>query len=236
MGAGGVIVPPKGYFPAIVNVLKKYNIPLIDDEVITGFGRTGEWFGCTTFDFQPDSISIAKALSSAYLPISAVILSQELSEIIEEESGRIGTFGHGFTYSGHPVSAAVALKTLEIYQERKILDHVRKVAPHFQKRVRALADHPLIGEAVGVGLLGGVELVADKKAKKNFEPAKQAGATLAGFAQEAGLIVRPMLGDRIAFCPPLVIDEAETDEMFARFETALGKTLDWATKEKLLTA
>ncbi|HEY1707989.1 MAG TPA: aminotransferase [Rhizomicrobium sp.] len=236
MGAGGVIMPPKGYFPAIVQVLAKYGIPLIDDEVITGFGRTGEWFGCTTFGFQPDSMSIAKAMSSAYLPISAVILSPELSEIVEEESGKIGTFGHGFTYSGHPVSAAVSLKTIELYQERKILDHVKAIAPHFQKRVRALGDHPLIGETVGVGLLGGVELVADKSAKKNFEPAKQAGATLAGFAQEAGLIVRPMMGDRIAFCPPLIIDESEIDEMFARFETALNKTLDWAVKEKLLTA
>jgi 4-aminobutyrate--pyruvate transaminase len=236
MGAGGVIMPPKGYFPAITQVLSKYGIPLIDDEVITGFCRTGEWFGCTTFGFQPDSMSIAKAMSSAYLPISAVILSPELSEIIEEESGKIGTFGHGFTYSGHPVASAVALKTIELYQERKILEHVRAVSPHFLKRVHALADHPLIGETVGVGLLGGVELVAGKKAKKNFEPAKQAGATLAGFAQEAGLIVRPMMGDRIAFCPPLIIGESEIDEMFARFQTALDKTLDWATKEKLLAA
>lgn len=236
MGAGGVIMPPKGYFPAIVKVLKKHGIPLIDDEVITGFCRTGEWFGCTTFGFQPDSISIAKALSSAYLPISAVILSQELSEIIEEESGKIGTFGHGFTYSGHPVSAAVALKTLEIYQERDILGHVRRTAPYFQAKVRALIDHPLVGETVGVGMLGGVELVADKKARKNFDPAKAVGATLAGFAQEAGLIIRPMMADRIAFCPPLIIDKPDIDELFARFETALNKTLDWATKEKLLAA
>ncbi|HEX2590323.1 MAG TPA: aminotransferase [Rhizomicrobium sp.] len=236
MGAGGVIMPPKGYFPAIVAVLKKHNIPLIDDEVITGFCRTGEWFGCTTFGFQPDSISVAKALSSAYLPISAVILSPELSEVIEEESGKIGTFGHGFTYSGHPVSAAVAVKTLEIYQERKILEHVRKVAPYFQSKVRALIEHPLIGETVGVGLLGGVELVADKKNRKNFDPAKAAGPTLASFAQEAGLIIRPMMQDRIAFCPPLIIDKPDIDELFVRFETALNKTLDWATREKLLVA
>src|SRR5262249_47826620 len=129
MGAGGVILPPDGYFPAITKVLAKHGIPLIDDEVITGFGRTGEWFGCTSYGFKPDSMSIAKALSSAYLPISAVILSPELSAIIEEESGKIGTFGHGFTYSGHPVAAAVALKTIEIYQERRIVDHVKSVAP-----------------------------------------------------------------------------------------------------------
>jgi len=234
MGAGGVIVPPEGYFPAVTAVLAKYNIPLIDDEVITGFCRTGEWFGCTSYGFQPESMSIAKALSSAYLPISAVILSNELSAIIEEESGKIGTFGHGFTYSGHPVSAAVALKTLEIYQERRILDHVRAVAPHFQKRVRNLTEHPLIGEAVGRGLLGGVEIVKDKATRKNFEPAQQVGAAVARHAEEAGLIIRPMLNDRIAFCPPLVIDVPEIDELFSRFETALNKTLDWATREKLL--
>jgi 4-aminobutyrate--pyruvate transaminase len=234
MGAGGVIVPPEGYFPAITAVLAKYNIPLIDDEVITGFCRTGEWFGCTTYGFQPESMSIAKALSSAYLPISAVILSPELSATIEEESGKIGTFGHGFTYSGHPVSAAVALKTLEIYQERKILDHVRSVAPHFQKRVQSLSEHPLVGESVGRGLLGAVEIVKDKAARKNFEPAQQVGAAVARFAEEAGLIIRPMLGDRIAFCPPLVIDLPEIDELFSRFETALNKTLDWATREKML--
>jgi 4-aminobutyrate--pyruvate transaminase len=132
------------------------------------------------------------------------------------------------------VSAAVALKTLEIYQERRILDHVRAVAPHFQKRVRNLTEHPLIGEAVGRGLLGGVEIVKDKATRKNFEPTQQVGAAVARHAEEAGLIIRPMLNDRIAFCPPLVIDVPEIDELFSRFETALNKTLDWATREKLL--
>jgi 4-aminobutyrate--pyruvate transaminase len=230
MGAGGVIVPPEGYFDAITAVLDRNDIPLIDDEVITGFGRTGEWFGCGTYGFEPQSMTIAKALSSAYLPISAVLLSPELSEIIEQESGKIGTFGHGFTYTGHPVAAAVALKTIEIYQRRDIVGHVRHVAPVFQQRLKALAEHPLVGEAVGVGLIGAIELVADKKTKKNFEPAKQAGATLGRFAEEEGLIVRPLLGDRIAFCPPLVITEAEIGELFDRFERALKRTLDWATK------
>jgi 4-aminobutyrate--pyruvate transaminase len=234
MGAGGVIVPPEGYFDAIMRVLDSYGIAMIDDEVITGFGRTGEWFGCATYGFEPESMTIAKALSSAYLPISAVLLSPELSDIVEQESGRIGTFGHGFTYSGHPVAAAVALKTIEIYLARDIVGHVRQVAPLFQKRLAALADHPLVGEAVGVGLIGAVELVADKKTKKNFDPAKQVAATVNGFALEEGLIVRPLLGDRIAFCPPLVIDEAEIGELFDRFERALAKGLDWATREKLL--
>ena len=190
MGAGGVIVPPEGYFDAITRVLDQHDIPLIDDEVITGFGRTGEWFGCATYGFEPDSMSIAKALSSAYLPISAIILSPELTDIVEQESGKIGTFGHGFTYTGHPVAAAVALKTIEIYQRRDIVGHVRQVSPHFLKRLRAFNDHPLVGEANGVGLIGGVELVADKKTKQSFDPAKQVGATINNFALEEGLIVR----------------------------------------------
>jgi 4-aminobutyrate---pyruvate transaminase len=233
-GAGGVIVPPEGYFDAITRVLDKYGIMLIDDEVITGFGRTGEWFGCSKYGFEPQSMTIAKQLSSAYLPISAVVLSPELTDIIEQESGRIGTFGHGYTYSGHPVASAVALKTIEIYQSRDIVGHVREVAPLFLKRLKALEDHPLVGEAVGVGLIGAVELVADKKSKRNFDPTKQVAATVNGFALEEGLIVRPLLSDRIAFCPPLVIDEAETNEMFDRFERALAKGLDWATREKLI--
>ena len=236
MGAGGVIVPPEGYFDAVVSVLGKHGIPLISDEVITGFGRTGNWFGCATYCFEPESMSIAKALSSAYLPISAVLLSPELSDIVEQESGKIGTFGHGFTYSGHPVTSAVALKTIEIYQRRDIVGHVRHVAPLFQKRLRALTEHPLVGEASGVGLIGAIELVADKKTRRNFEPAKQAGAALVNFATAEGLIVRALLGDRVALCPPLVIDEAEIGELFDRLERALAKTLDWATREKLIAA
>jgi 4-aminobutyrate--pyruvate transaminase len=155
--------------------------------------------------------------------------------VIESESGKIGTFGHGFTYSGHPVAAAVALKTIEIYQERDIVGHVRDVAPRFLARLAKLGEHPLVGEAKGVGLLGGVEIVADKKTKANFDPSKAVAANIARFAEEEGLITRPLLGDRIALCPPLVIDEAEIDELFDRFERALAKGLDWATKEKLIS-
>ena len=234
MGAGGVILPPDGYFDAIGKVLTRHAIPLIDDEVITGFGRTGNWFGCATYGFEPQSMSIAKALSSAYLPISAVLLSPELSDIVEQESGRIGTFGHGFTYSGHPVAAAVAVKTIEIYRRRDLVGHVRDVAPAFQSRLKALAAHPLVGETVGIGLIGAIELVADKAARKNFEGAKQVGATFAGLALAEGLIVRPLLGDRIALCPPLVISEAEIGELFDRFERALAKCLDWVKREGLI--
>ncbi len=234
LGAGGVILPPKGYFAALAPVLATYDIPLIDDEVITGFGRTGNWFGCETYGFTPAAMSIAKALSSAYLPISAVMLSPELCDVIEAESGRIGTFGHGFTYSGHPVAAAVALKTIELYQARDILGHVRKVAPHFLKRLGALGDHPLVGETQGVGLIGGIELVAHKEKKTPFEAARAVAATVANFAQDEGVIVRALMGDRIAFCPPLVISEAEIGELFTRFTRALDRGLDWAKSQGLL--
>jgi 4-aminobutyrate--pyruvate transaminase len=236
MGAGGAMVPPKGYFDAICRVLSKHAIPLIDDEVITGFGRTGEWFGCSTYGFEPESMSIAKALSSSYLPISAVVLSPEMSEIIEEESGRIGTFGHGFTYGGHPVSCAVAIKAIEIYQERDIVGHVRHVAPVFARRLKKLLDHPLVGDADGVGLIGAIELVADKKTKTAFDPANAVAATIGRFCEEEGLIVRPLLGDRIAFCPPLVITEAEIDELFDRVDRAMARGLDWVKGQGLLAA
>ena len=230
-GAGGVILPPEGYFDAITRVLDYYGIPLIDDEVITGFGRTGNWFGCETYGFRPATVTVAKALSSAYLPISAVMISPEICEAIEEESGRIGTFGHGFTYSGHPVAAAVALKTIEIYEQRDIVGHVRDVTPRFLKRLAKLGDHPLVGEATGIGLIGGIEIVAEKKTKKSFEPAKTAAIQIGKFVEEEGVIARPLLGDRIALCPPLVITEAEIDELFDRFERGLDKGLDWAKRE-----
>jgi 4-aminobutyrate--pyruvate transaminase len=236
MGAGGAMIPPEGYFDAITKVLDQYSIPLIDDEVITGFGRTGEWFGCAKYGFEPDSMSIAKALSSSYLPISAVLLSPEMTEILDAEAHRIGVLGHGFTYGGHPVSAAVALKTIEIYMRRDVVGHVRHVEPVFLERLKRVADHPLVGEASGVGLIAGVELVADKKTKASFDPAKGVAQKLGSFAEEAGLIVRPLPSDRFAICPPLVISEAEIGELFDRLERALAKTLDWAKTGNLISA
>ena len=234
MGAGGAMVSPRGYFEAITPVLTRYGIKLVDDEVICGFGRTGNAFGCQTMNFQPDSMSIAKALSSAYIPISAVLLSPELVDIVEEEAVRIGGFWHAFTYSAHPVAAAVALKTLEIYEKRDTFGHVKRVAPVFLQRLRALADHPLVGEANGVGLIGAVEIVADKATKKNFEASKLVGTRCGQFCQEEGVIVRPLINDRIALCPPLVITEAEIGELFDRFERGLNRTLDWVKREGLI--
>ena len=233
MGAGGAIVPPEGYFDAITKVLMQHGIPLISDEIITGFGRTGEWFGCAKYGFEPDSASIAKALSSAYLPVSAVLVSPEMTELIDRESKRLNVLGHGLTYGGHPVTTAVALKTIEIYQRRDIVGHVRHVAPRFLARLKALEDHPLVGEARGVGLIAGIELVADKQTKARFDPARQVNQAATNFAEDNGLIVRPLPVDRLALCPPLIISEAEIDELFDRLTRALDATAAWAKKEKL---
>lgn len=234
-GAGGVILPPRGYWEQIGKVLERYAIPLIVDEVITGFGRTGKWFGSETYAMKPASMTIAKALSSAYLPISAVLLGDELAAAVEAESGRIGTFGHGFTYGGHPVACAVALKTIEIYQTRDVVGHAARMAPPFQQQLQALCTHPLVGEAQGVGLIGGIELVADKQSRKSFDSGRQVALTAARFAQEEGVIVRPLMGDRLAICPPLVIVEVEIDELFSRLRRGLDRALDWVRKEALLS-
>jgi 4-aminobutyrate--pyruvate transaminase len=222
MGAGGVIVPPKGYFPKIQAVLDRYDILLIADEVICGFGRTGNMFGCETFGIRPDMMTVAKGLSSGYLPISALLVNERVYAPVMEESGRIGTFGHGYTYGGHPVSAAVAVETLNIYAERDILAHVNAVSPALQNGLAAFANHPLVGEKRGVGLIGALELVADKANKTPFEPTRGIGAKVAALAQNNGLILRAM-GDAVAFAPPLVITESEIAELLRRFGRALDE-------------
>ncbi len=223
MGAGGVIVPPRTYFEKIQQVLKKYDVLLIADEVICGFGRTGNMFGTETFGLKPDIITMAKALSSAYLPISATIVSEELYQAFVAQSEKIGTFAHGYTYSAHPVCCAVAVETLKIYEERNILAHVRRVAPRFQEGLRRFASHPLVGEVRGVGLLAGLELVKDKATKAPFDLKMGVGPMVAARAQENGLICRALM-DTVALCPPLVITEKEIDEMLRRFGKALDET------------
>jgi 4-aminobutyrate--pyruvate transaminase len=236
MGAGGVIIPPKSYFPKMMAVCAKYDVFMIDDEVICGFGRLGAMFGCTTLGYKPNSISIAKALSSAYLPIAGVMIPEDMYQALIVESKKIGTFGHGFTYSGHPVSAAVAVKTLEIYQRDKIIEGAAARAPQFQKRLKALGDHPLVGEARGLGMVGAIELVAHKPSKTSFDAQKGLGARVVSNAQAEGLIVRFIGGDVISICPPLIIKPAEIDELFDKLGRALDKTLDWAKREQLLAA
>jgi len=233
MGAGGVIFPPESYFPKIQAVLEKYDILTISDEVICGFGRTGKMFGAETFDYKPNSMSVAKALSSAYLPISAAMIPEFVYEAMLEESKKIGTFGHGFTYGCHPVSAAVANKTLEIYEKRNILGHVNEVSPRFAKRLEAIAEHPLVGETQSEGLLGVMELVADKPTKKSFDPKSAVAIQCMKFAEQNGLIIRALMGDRIAFCPPLIIEATQIDDLFDRIEKALDETASWVKKEAI---
>src|SRR5215217_1606445 len=236
MGAGGVIVPPYGYFDAVMEVCAKYDLYIICDEVICGFGRLGAPFGCQAFGFQPHSISVAKALTSAYVPMAAVTVPEAMYQAMLDESRKIGTFGHGFTYSGHPVAAAVALKTLEIYRRDRIFEDAERKAPRFQRRLSALADHPIVGEARGLGLIGGLEIVAHKSSKAQFDPKKGVAAKAVGFAQAEGLILRALMDDRIAICPPLVITDEEIDEAFDRLGRALDRTAEWVSQEGLAAA
>ncbi len=230
MGAGGVIIPPKTYFEKIQAVLKKYDVLFVADEVICGFGRTGNMFGTDTFKLRPDIITVAKALSSAYLPIAALLVSKRIYDGISENTAKIGTFGHGFTYSGHPVSSAVALETLKIYQERDILGQVRRVSPGFLKQINAFKDHPMVGEVRGIGLIGAIELVRDKQTKESFDPKLAVAAGVVKRAQDHGVILR-IVPEGIAFCPPLIATDNEIAEMFRRFARALDETHDWLKKE-----
>ncbi|MFT5510281.1 MAG: 4-aminobutyrate--pyruvate transaminase [Hyphomicrobiaceae bacterium] len=229
MGAGGALIPPRTYFAKIQAVLKKYDILMVADEVITGFFRTGNTFACETYGIEPDIMCIAKQLSSAYLPISAVILNEKVFGPIQEQSGKNGALGTGFTYSGHPVSAAVALETLKIYEETDIGSHVRKVSVLAAERLAALGEHPIVGDASGVGLIGSVELVKDKATKENLP------ASIVGWGSDActrrGVMLRACAGTRIAYCPPLIITESELEQLFDRWELALDDTLAHAREE-----
>jgi len=225
MGAGGVIVPPATYFDRIQPILKKYEILFVVDEVICAFARTGNMFGAQTFNLQPDIMTLAKALSAGYQPISANLITNKLYEVLVAQSDKLGIFGHGYTYSAHPVPAAVALETLKIYEERDIVGQVRRVGPRMQTAIRSYADHPLIGNARGIGLIGAVELVRDKASKQSFDPKAGVAAYLVRRAQHHGVILRNMPGDNVAFCPPLIISDGEIDEMMAGFGKALDDTL-----------
>lgn len=232
MGAGGVIIPPKTYYPKIQAVLKKYDVLLVADEVINGFGRTGNMWGSETFDLDPDFMSCAKQLSSAYLPISALMISDRVYEAMVSQSEKLGMFGHGSTYGGHPVAAAVALETLKIYEERDIVGHVRNVMGHFQDRMAALGEHPLIGQARSCGLMGALEVMKDKDTKTPFEASEKVGAYAEGRCLENGLIVRA-IGDNLAFCPPLITTDAEIDEIFDITQKSLDEAEAWVQEQGL---
>jgi 4-aminobutyrate---pyruvate transaminase len=223
MGAGGGIIPPRTYWEKLQAVIRRYDMLFIADEVICGFGRTGNMWGSQTFDLQPDMISCAKALSAGMQPISALLVNQRVFDAMLDESRKLGNFAHGFTYAGHPVTTAVAMETLRIYDEMDMLGHVRRVGPYLQQAARSLADHPLVGDVRGVGLIAALEMVADKQTRTPFDAALKVGTMADRYAREHGLIAR-FIGDRIAFSPPLIITEAEIDEVMRRVRLALDDT------------
>ncbi|MGD9600624.1 MAG: aminotransferase [Gammaproteobacteria bacterium] len=235
MAAGGVLVPPRTYFEKIQAVLAKYDVLFIADEVVCGFGRTGQPFGSQTFGIRPDTVTLAKALTSSYQPLSAVLIPEKMYGPILDASRKLGTFGHGYTYSGHPVCAAVALKTLEIYARDRIFERAAQLAPKFQARLRSFAGHPLVGEIRGVGMIGAIEFVSNKATKAGFNPPGSVGTYCFERCHVHGLIPRNV-GDGIAFCPPLIITETQIDEIFDKFTLALNDTLDYVTREGLLAA
>lgn len=222
MGVAGVIPPPPGYWAGIQAVLKKYDILLIADEVITGFGRTGHMFASERFDIAPDLLVMAKGLSSAYFPISALGYSDPIHQTISAKSAEIGAWCHGFTYSGHPVGAAVALETIAVLEEEQIPERVRRVGAHLAARLEALRDLPLVGRVDAVGLMGAVELVRTKSPRTHFVASDGVGRALFELAQDKGVILR-FLGDTIVFSPPLIITEDEVDHMVDVFAEALAE-------------
>ena len=222
MGAGGVIVPPRTYWAKIQAVLRKYDILLVADEVICGFGRTGKMFGCQTYDIQPDILVLSKALSSSYLPISAFLANDKVLDPVIAESDRIGTFGHGFTGGGHPVAAAVALESVRLIEERNLVQNASASGERLRAGLNQLRDHSLVGEVRGVGLIAAVELVVDKTTKAALEPVGRLGGLVSAEMQSQGVISRNM-GDAIAFCPPLIITASEVDDLLDRFRRALDR-------------
>ena len=219
-GAGGVIIPPDSYWPRVREILAKYDILFVADEVICGFGRTGEWFGSDYYGNTPDMMTIAKGLTSGYVPMGGLVVRDEIVKVLNEG----GDFNHGFTYSGHPVAAAVALENIRILREEKIIERVREeTAPYLQKRLRELADHPLVGEVRGVGMLGAIELVKDKASRTRYPSDKSVGMVCRGHCFENGLIMRAV-GDTMIISPPLVISKSEIDELVEKARKCLDLT------------
>ena len=220
-GAGG-LPPPRGYFERVQEVLRRHGVLFVADEVICGFGRTGAMWGCETYAITPDILCCAKALSAAMQPISAVLINEEIFQSLLTQSDRLGAFIHGFTYAGHPVCSAVALETLRIYEEMDLIGHVREVEPVFLRELGALQDHPMIGHFNGCGLIGGMEMVRDKDTRADWPAEAKLGARLDEAARRNGLILR-IVGNRIAFSPPLIITAAEIQDLAGRLRRSLDE-------------
>ncbi len=233
-GAGGVIIPPDNYLKGVQKLLKKNAILLIVDEVICGFGRTGNMFGCDTFQIKPDMMVIAKGLSSGYVPISALLINEEIYETISDFSSINNVFGHGYTYSGHPVAAAVALETIKIFKDENIIGHVKEISEKFNTKIEQLNVHSIIGNARSIGLIGAIELVQNKKNKTYFDPKIGIGSRIVKNAQKNGLIVRALQGDIVALCPPLIINNKEVDILFNKFNKSIKDTEVELNTERLM--
>ncbi|MEX0407583.1 aspartate aminotransferase family protein [Aquibium sp. LZ166] len=227
MGAGGVLVPPRTYWQKVQAVCRKYDVLIIADEVITGFGRTGRMFGCELFDIKPDMLVLSKQITSSYLPLSAIVISDELYAGIADNSDRLGNFGHGFTTSGHPVATAVALENIRIIEEDGLVANAAAMGERLQAGLGELRDHPMVGEVRGVGLIAAVELVADPATKRAFDPLGKVGAAFFERGHGHGLIVRAVQ-DSIALCPPLIINAEQVDEVLKRFRLTLDDTYTWS--------
>ncbi|MBE3639625.1 aspartate aminotransferase family protein [Mangrovicoccus algicola] len=232
MGAGGVITPPEGYWPGVAAICAKHDILLVSDEVINGFGRLGTPFGCQKYGFTPDIMVTSKQLTSSYMPLAAIMVNDKVYDAIADHTARLGTFGHGYTASGHPVACAVGLENLKIIEERDLMGNAARLEPAFQAGLRAFADHPLVGEVRGTGLIGGLEL-ADKATKQPIGKSGALAARVARAAQEAGLICRNVY-DTVALCPPLIVTEEDIAQIFARLGAALDQVAAEAKAEGLL--
>lgn len=219
MGAGGVIIPPEGYWPGVAEICKKYDILLIADEVINGFGRLGTRFGIERFGFAPDMLVLSKQLTSSYMPLAAILVSDAVYGAIADHTATLGTFGHGYTATGHPVSCAVGLENLAIIEEKGLIDHAARLEPHFIAGFQSFRDHPLVGEVRAIGLIGGIE-IADKVTKEPFGKSGAVAARVSKAAAAHGLICRNVY-NTIALCPPLIITEDDLTQIFDRLRAAL---------------
>ncbi len=222
MGAGGVFIPPRTYWTKMQEVCRKYDILIVVDEVINGFGRTGNVWGSDTYGIKPDFMICSKQITSSYVPLASITFTNEIYNVIADNTAKIGTFAHGFTTAGHPLAMAVAMENLDIIEERNLMGRVNELSPHFLERLHSFKDHPLVGETRGVGLIGAIELVADKKTKAGFEKPGATGLKLAELGHEEGVIFRP-IGDILAFCPPLIITDKQIDDIFDGFGRALDR-------------
>ena len=224
MGAGGVILPSEGYFEAIQPILKKHDIPLIADEVICGFGRTGELWGCQTYAIKPDILVASKCVTAGYFPMGAIMVSQSIVEKLNKAAEEFEEFPHGFTTAGHPVGCAIALKAVDIILNQGVFDNIGNVSPYFQERLRNFESHPHIGEARGIGLMGALELVGDKANKTRFPPEQAVAEQIANVALENGLICRP-IGQAIVVAPPFIITREQIGELFDKLQKTIEQVI-----------